>query len=207
MDTDMCISEAMQCVCNNAYDIITTLLPTNALEREFMSHSMTSGYGCKKARGTQCYQQFSQEYVTSVRQSCANSLWARHGHTWANCSMCKHKCKVSTIKAHHKEADRKRGYSSFTHHGKPVCHKMFRFLHGIGVKRFKNLAKTSGRYLTTLSLFVHPIPCYVCLQLHQAACFTSTRKSSQIQLFWPSTPVIECVLVSHLESVPRSGRS
>ena len=47
---------------------------------------------------------------------------------------------VPTIKAHHKEADRERGYSSFTHQGKPVCHKMFHFLHGIGVKRFKNLA-------------------------------------------------------------------
>ena len=75
-DTDMRISEAMQCVRNNADDIITTSLPTDTLERELVTQFMTSGYGCKKARGTQCYQQFTQEYVTSVRQSCAeaNSL-------------------------------------------------------------------------------------------------------------------------------------
>ena len=67
MDTDMRISEAMQCVRNNADDIITTSLPTDTLEHELVTQFMTSGCGCKKARCTQCYQQFSQEYVTSMR--------------------------------------------------------------------------------------------------------------------------------------------
>ena len=143
MDTDMRISEAMQCVRNNADDIITTSLPTDTLEHELVTQFMTSGCGCKKARGTQCYQQFSQEYVTFMRQSCAELThfeldMAILGQIAASVNTS---ATVSTIKAHHKEADRERGYSSFTHQGKPVCHKMFRFLHGIGVKRFKNLAR------------------------------------------------------------------
>lgn len=49
MDTDMRISEAMQCVQNNADDIITTGLPTDALEHELVIQFMTPGCGCNKA--------------------------------------------------------------------------------------------------------------------------------------------------------------
>ena len=37
MNTDMCITEAMQCVSNNADDIITTGLPTDTLEHELVT--------------------------------------------------------------------------------------------------------------------------------------------------------------------------
>ena len=52
--------------------------------------------------------------------------------------------------------------------------------------------------------FLNPI-LLLCLQLCQAACFTSIRKSTQIQLFWSSSPAIKCVQASRLESVPHSN--
>ena len=44
--------------------------------------------------------------------------------------------------AQRKESEREKSYTSFTHQGKPVCARMFRFLHGIGEKRLKNLTKS-----------------------------------------------------------------
>ena len=40
---------------------------------------------------------------------------------------------VSTI-ANHKDDDREKCYATFTHQGKPVCIRVFKFLHGIREK-------------------------------------------------------------------------
>lgn len=47
---------------------------------------------------------------------------------------------VST-EARHKDADRVKAYSTYTHQGKQVCLRLFKFLHGIGDSCFKNLSK------------------------------------------------------------------
>ena len=103
---------------------------------------MTSGCGCTKAKGTQCCQQFSQEYIMSVRQSCAEL--ARSELDMAILGQISASTNTGSVatthRSHHKEADRERGYTSFIHQGKPLCQKMFNFLHGIGIKRLKNLA-------------------------------------------------------------------
>ena len=124
----------MQCMRNNADDIITTGLSTDVLKHELVTH-FTSGCGCKKARGTQCYQTFTQEYVTPVSQSCAELThseldMAILGQIAASANTSA----TVTIKAQHKEADGERWSSSFTHQCKPVCPKMLHLLHSIGVK-------------------------------------------------------------------------
>ena len=142
MDTDTRISEAMQHLRSNADEMITTGLTSDNREHELVSQFMTSGCGCTKARGTQCCQQFSQEYIMSVRQSCAELTrseldMAILGQISASTNTGS---VATTHRSHHKEADRERGYTSFIHQGKPLCQKMFNFLHGIGIKRLKNLA-------------------------------------------------------------------
>ena len=42
----------------------------------------------------------------------------------------------------HVAGERERASTSFYHQGKQVCVKMFRMLHGIGERRFKNLMKS-----------------------------------------------------------------
>lgn len=48
---------------------------------------------------------------------------------------------VSTI-ANHKDDDCEKYYATFTHQGKPVCIRVFKFLHGIREKQLKNLKKS-----------------------------------------------------------------
>ena len=108
---------------------------------------MTSGCGCTKARGMQCCEQFSPEYVTSARETCTELTrseldMAILGQLAAatNTSSTLSTGMLSTGRTHHAETERERWYTSYFHQGKPVCQKMFRFLHGIGEKRLKNLA-------------------------------------------------------------------
>ena len=61
----------MQRLYSSAVNIVTTGLPTDELEHELVAQFMTSGCGCTKARGTQCCNQFTREYVTSARETCA----------------------------------------------------------------------------------------------------------------------------------------
>ncbi len=42
----------------------------------------------------------------------------------------------------HTETLRQKTYTKYTHQGLNVCATMFRFLHGVGCKRLKNLAKS-----------------------------------------------------------------
>ena len=100
---------------------------------------MSSGCGCSR----RCSSEFSTEHVTTVRASCAelsNSEldMAILGQLMAsvNTSLA-----VSTA-ARHKEDERKKAYSSFSHQGRPICTRMFRFLHGVGSKRLKNLTRS-----------------------------------------------------------------
>ena len=47
-----------------------------------------------------------------------------------------------SIAARHKESDREKVYTTFYHQGKPVCQKMFSFLHGVGKKRLRNIIES-----------------------------------------------------------------
>ena len=152
IDTETRVREATQRLQTIDDSIITTGLPTDALEDEAVSHFMTSGCGCTKAKGKPCCEHFSQEYVTSRRQSCAEL-----NHTEldmailgqiAACSNISSRVSTGTLSTgrdRHKEADREKGYTAFMHQGKPICQKTFLFLHGIGVKRLKNLAASFKR--------------------------------------------------------------
>ena len=119
---------------------------------------------------------------------------------------------VSTA-ARHKEGERKKAYTSFFHQGKPVCSRTFQFLHGIGIKRLKNLmtsVKNNGltprvhgntnrkpkhalSYTTTE--FV------VQFLFNYAACIGVAR----LQPNGHSTPAIKSLQTSCVESLSRSN--
>ena len=67
----------------------------------------------------------------------AFTQWTWHGDTGA----ADGSSTVSTS-ARHKESECHKSYTSFSHLGKPVCLRMFRFLYGIGTKRLKNLMRS-----------------------------------------------------------------
>lgn len=46
---------------------------------------------------------------------------------------------TSSVFSRHREGQRERSYVTFTHLSKPICSKMFQFLHCIGKKRMGNL--------------------------------------------------------------------
>ena len=139
MNTDERVREAMQSLPGIADEVTITSLPTDIEENELIASFVSQGCGCNK----KCCSQFTQEYVTSVR-ACSAEL--SHGEldmaimgqllAFTNTSS-----EVSTT-ARHKESERKKSYTSFFHQGKPVCSRMFQFLHGIGIKRMKNLMRS-----------------------------------------------------------------
>lgn len=139
MNTDERVREAMEGLHTLTDEVTITSLPTDVAEKERVSGFMTSGCGCNK----RCSQQFSLEYVTAVRASCAELShceldMAILGQLMAGMNSSS---TVSTS-ARHKEGERHKSYTSFSHQGKPVCLCMFRFLHGIGMKRLKNLMRS-----------------------------------------------------------------
>ena len=71
MDTEACVLEVVQGLHTMTDEISITPLPTDKMEEQLLSQFMSSGCGCSKADGKQCYQQFSAEYIKSVRASCA----------------------------------------------------------------------------------------------------------------------------------------
>lgn len=96
--------------------------------------------GCKKVDGKACSRQFSMEYVTSVRASC---LELSHGELdmaiMGQLVAGMNTSPTVSVVARHKEVDREKMYAALFHQGKPVCLRMFQFLHAVGKKRLRNL--------------------------------------------------------------------
>ena len=140
------MQEALQGLHTVGSVVTITSRPTDTEEEFVVSSFMSTGCGCRKAKGAPCYRQFSLSYVEEFRASCAELTPAEldmviMGQLAAGMNTSD---TVSTT-ARHKDDDREKCYTSFTHQGKPVCVRMFRFLHGVGEKRLKNLTKSLKR--------------------------------------------------------------
>jgi hypothetical protein len=111
---------------------------TDTEEEDTVSTFTSTGCGYHKLKGAPCSQQFSLSYVEEFRGTCAELDMVIMGQLMAGMNTSDI---VSTL-GRHKDDDREKCYTTFTHQGKPVCLRMFRFLHGIGEKRLKNLTKS-----------------------------------------------------------------
>lgn len=129
----------MQCFIFDSDGIITTGLPTDEKEEQLISQFMTAGCGCTKARGTQCCQQFSLEHVTSSRRCCVELTHLELDKAiLGQLAACMNSGSVVSTMSH-RESDQG---NPNPQPGKPVCLKMFCFLHAIGEKRLNNLANS-----------------------------------------------------------------
>ena len=110
-----------------------TLEPVDTEDRretELFAQFLASGCTC----GRPCMSQFTQDHVLDSRRDCQELsgdeldmvvLGQLHGsmNLSESCGP-NHK---------HKAAQRQRSSVAYTHRGKPVCAKVFRFLHGVGM--------------------------------------------------------------------------
>ena len=135
VNTNERVCEVMQSIPDITEEVTITSLST---DMEESATFMSQGCGCNK----KCNSQFTTEYVTSARATCPELSHSELDmailgqlSAFVNTS-----AEVSTA-SRHKESEPKKSYTSFLHHGKPVCSRMFQFLHGIGIKRLKNLTK------------------------------------------------------------------
>ena len=140
VDTEERVREAMASLHTAACEITITSLPTDIEEGETTSSFMASECGCSKVNGKPCSKQFSLEYVASVRATCAELShseldMAVMGQLMAGMNTSP----TVSVVAWHKEDERDKVYTALSHQGKPVCLRMFQFLHGIGKKRLRNL--------------------------------------------------------------------
>ena len=88
---------------------------------------MSTGCWCRKVKGTPCYQQFSLSYAEEFRASCAELTSAELDMTVMGQLVAgmNRSDNVSTT-ARHKDDDREKCYTTFTHQGKLVCVRIFR---------------------------------------------------------------------------------
>ena len=134
MNIDERVREAMQSLPGIAEEVS---LPTDIEENELIASFVSQGCGCNK----KCCSQFTREYVTSV---CACSTELSHGEL---------DMAIMGQLLAYTNTSSEVSYTSFFHQGKPVCRRMFQFLHGIGIKRMKNLMRSMKE--NGLTLRVH----------------------------------------------------
>lgn len=97
--------------------------------------------GCLKWKGKPCSSQLSAEYLGDTRSACfelqKNELdLLIHGQLLASPNSC------SDVTTNNRSpTPRERTHTGYCHQGQVICATTFRFLHGIGEKRLKNLAK------------------------------------------------------------------
>ena len=128
----------MQSLSHIASEVTVTHLPTDVLERDVASAFVSAGCGCAR----KCSKQFTTEHVTSVRASCTELSNSELDMAILRQLMASvNTSSIVSIAARHKEDERKKAYTSFSHQGKLVCTRMFWFLHCVGIKQLKNLMK------------------------------------------------------------------
>ena len=138
MSTDQQVQEALQNL-TSARDIQVLLRPCDTEEEEMVAQFASAGCGCSK----KCSSQFSVDYVRDIRAQYYDLTRSELDMVLLGQLMAStNTSEKVVVESGHLEAERKRAYTTFYHAGKVVCGKTFRFLHTVGSKRLKNLAKS-----------------------------------------------------------------
>ena len=104
---------------------------------------MRESCGCKKWDGKPCSGQFHPLYVKVTRLNFSELTTEQldlviMGQLIANSSTSD----TVVTESRHKATERRKAYTRHFHQGRPICPAMFRFIHRIGTKRLKNIAKS-----------------------------------------------------------------
>ena len=141
IDTRESESEAIQLLRDDAAvnDITITDQPSDNFEEQAISEFILSGCGCSKGLGKPCCQQFPDDYIRTYHLNCIELTHSELDMIiLGQLAACVNSSSVVSTVNRHAEREREKSHKSFTHQGKPICNKMFRFLHGIGEKRLKS---------------------------------------------------------------------
>ena len=124
-------------------EVAIDLLPGDICEDQLVADFVSAGCGCTKVNGKQCSEQFSLEYIKSLRASCAELSRSELDLViLGQLLACTNQSPGVVTASRNPAAERQRSYTTLIHQSKSVCAKMFGMLHGIGRTRFKNLVKS-----------------------------------------------------------------
>ena len=145
-DTDSLVEEALRLIPAEA-DVEVEFRPMDYDEDWVVEDFMGESCGCKKWNGKPCSGQFDPMYVRATRlnfRELTNEQldMAIMGQIIANSDSSE----TVFTESRHQATTRKKAYTRHSHQGRPICPVMFRFLHGIGTKRLKNLAKSVSEH-------------------------------------------------------------
>ena len=143
VDTDEQVREAMA-MAQAQLDVPFEPLPNDIKEDELVAQFLLGGCGCQKGGGgKQCCTQFSNEYLLSVRQSCAELTRSELDLVILGQLLAFTNQSPGVVTAsRHAAQKRERPGTTYYHQGQQVCVKTFHKLHAIGEKRMKNLLKS-----------------------------------------------------------------
>ncbi len=104
-------------------------------EEDTVKIFMDATCGCK---GNPCSKQFLLTHVSEMRMSAMDLSHSELDMAiLGQISACTNQSEDVVVESRHVAKGRKHSYSNYIHQGKPVCPRMFRFLHVVGT--FRNL--------------------------------------------------------------------
>ena len=137
MSTEEQVQQAVNHL-SSACDVEVQLRPCDQMEEELVAQFASTGCGCSK----ECSHQFPLDYIRDMRAQCYNLTHTELDMVILGQLAAGTNTSVKVVvESGHLERKRHKPYTTFHHAGKAVCGKTFRFLHIIGNKRLKNLAK------------------------------------------------------------------
>ncbi len=128
----------LQWVCD--VDVEPTCLDIE--EKELVKAFLGAGCGCQLWEQRCCSLQFSVKHVEEVRSQCASLSRNELDMVLLGQIMAaSNTSNIVVATSGHQMTNRIKAYTRYSHQGLNVCAVMFRFLHGVGTTRIKNLAK------------------------------------------------------------------
>ena len=140
--TEFLVEEAMTRL-PNISEVSIELRPCDVDETGMVQQFMQRGCGCRKWDGKPCSQQFLIDYVKNTRLAFMDLSSTEldllvMGQLLATTNTTN--LTIHSLDWRHQTEVRQKRYSNHYHQGNTICAVVFRFLHGIGIKRLKNIS-------------------------------------------------------------------
>ena len=138
------VHEVMMQVVSGETDVRIKERQMDVDESTAVTAFMQSTCGCKKGLGSKpCSSQFSANHLLSVCVSCFKLTRSELDMVGLGQLMAGMNSDTTTNTASgNRGKDRQRASCTFHHQGKPICKKMFKFIHTLGGTRYRNLKKS-----------------------------------------------------------------
>ena len=123
-------------------DTKVTFRPSDIEEEQLVAMFLDGGCGCTKWKGQNCIRQCARSDIQESRSQCQQLSWGELDMLIMGKLVAFGNTGDKSIEWRHAPTPRTRIHYSYHHQGKIVCLKTFLFLHAIGIKRLKNIAKS-----------------------------------------------------------------